>query len=151
MHSKSFWCLIVAGLITIAGSNGYSAEPASDVKAFFQKYVDMGNAFDPSIADLYSADAKITNTRYYPDGHTKTINIPMPAYKKMIVTAMPLAKAHNDQDTFSKVSYENYQGSTKVTALRHNKIKNYDSWLVLVVSNTPGGLKITQEISQSRP
>ncbi len=151
MRSKSTWCLIVTALIMIAGSNGYSADPSSEVKSFFQKYVDLGNAFDASITDLYSSDAKITNTRYYPDGHTKTINIPMPTYKQMIVTSMPLAKAHNDQDSFSKVSYEDYKGSTKITALRHNKVKNYDSLLVLVVSKTPAGLKITQEISQSRP
>ena len=151
MKLKAFLTLSVAATLGFGGLAVIAADPQGEAKALFQKYVELGNAFDPSIANLYADDAKIVNTRYYPNGQTKTLSFPAPAYKQMIVTSMPLAKAKNDQDSSSKVTYEDQKGSTKITALRHNKLKNYDSWLVLVVSKTPGGIKITQEHSQSRP
>ena len=150
MKSKLAFLLVLCASVGLC-SPSFAESATTDAQSFFQKYVALGNSYDASLAQLYADDAKIVNTRYYPNGQTKTMTIPMPAYKQMIVSSMPLAKAHGDQDTYSKISYANESGATKITALRHNKVKNYDSWLVLVIRKTPAGWKITQEMSQSRP
>lgn len=123
----------------------------TEAKAVFKSYEDLGSRYDPALADLYADNAVIQNTRYYPDGRTQTINIPAPQYKKLLITAIQVAKAKGAQDTYSKVTYKVESGRVRVTALRHSHLKNYDSWLVLLLEKRKNGWKIVQELSQSRP
>lgn len=150
---KFFDKLMVLTVFVVAASvqSVFADDAISEAKSFFNKYVELGNKFDPSLADLYSDSAVIQNTRYYDNGQTKTMTLPAPAYKKMVAAAMPVAKARNDLDTFTKTTYTAQDGAVKIQSLRHSNMKNYDSWLVLLVRKENGSWKIVQELSQSRP
>ena len=80
--------------------------------------------------------------------HAKKLN-----RRSMLAAAamMPAAKARNDIDTFSKTTYTVLGDGVKIQSLRHSTLKNYDSWLVLLLRKEKGGMKIYQELSQSRP
>lgn len=120
-------------------------------REFFNRYVELGNKFDPALAELYSDSADIQNVRYYPGGKTRTLKLAAPEYKKMVAAMMPAARARNDIDTFSKTTYTVLGDGVKIQSLRHSTLKNYDSWLVLLLRKEKGGMKIYQELSQSRP
>ena len=120
-------------------------------KSLFDKYIELGAKFDSSLSNLYSDTADIQNTRYYPNGQTKTMKMPAAAYKQMIAASMPIAKARNDQDSYSKTTYKQEGETVRIQSLRHSHLKNYDSWLVLVVGKEGKDWKILQELSQSRP
>src|SRR5215207_2863846 len=51
-----------------------AAQPGS-AQELWDDYVELGTAFDPSLAELYANDAVIHLTRRYPDGHTRTLEL----------------------------------------------------------------------------
>lgn len=123
----------------------------TEAKALFKSYKNLGDRFDSKLIDLYSDDAAIQNVRYYPNGQTKTMNLVGEQYKKLIAVSLPIAKARGGTDTYSKESYKQEGERVRITALRHSNLKNYDSWLVLLVEKRGDQWKIVQEQSQSRP
>lgn len=128
-----------------------AAPSATDAKSLWKTYETLGNSFDAGVADLYTDDAVIQSTRYYPNGQTKTMTLTGAQYKPMIVQAMPVAKARNDRDTYKNITYTKEGARVRIKALRHNLLKNYDSWLVLLVEKRGSDWKIVQEQSQTRP
>ena len=143
-------CLVLALALPV-GARDDKETLLKDAKEFFNRYVELGNKFDPALAELYSDSADIQNVRYYQGGKTRTLKLAAPEYKKMVAAMMPAAKARNDIDTFSKTTYTVLGDGVKIQSLRHSTLKNYDSWLVLLLRKEKGGMKIYQELSQSRP
>lgn len=150
---SSFW-LVLFGLLPVlflACIVPAFADAKAEAEAFFNKYVALGNNFDIALGDLYSDNAQILNTRIYPNGQQKTMTISVPNYRTMLVRVMPLAKAKGDKDSYSQITYKPVADKMRIQALRHNHMKNYDSWLVLVIAKQGPDWKIVQELSQSRP
>lgn len=148
--------LFVVGVFSInlhVPDSVFAAESASiaEGKVLFTNFKKYGETFDAKLADLYSDDSVIQNTRFYPNGTARTVNFYGPIYKKMILEALPKAKAKGDIDTYSKETYKMVGDKIQVTAFRHAKLKNYDSWLVLLLAKRGAQLKIVEEHSQSRP
>lgn len=127
------------------------AAPSADAKAMWTSYQTLENNFDSAVANLYTDDAFIQSTRYYPNGQTQTLNLTGAKYKAIIVSAMGVAKARNDKNTYKNVTFTEEGGRVRIKALRHNVLKNYDSWLVLLIEKRGNDWKIVQEQSQTRP
>jgi hypothetical protein len=117
------------------------AAAQSDVapaKELFRKYIALENKFDPLLADLYSDKAVIRNTRHYPNGVKRTIEIPAANYKELIRTAMPLAKARGDKNRYSFVKFNSEGGIVRIRAKRYSLAKNYSSPISLLLCYNRG-------------
>jgi hypothetical protein len=130
------------------------AEP-SDIekaKALFAEYVRREHAFDPAVADLYSDDALIENTRVYPDGTKRKQTFPAPLYKQVLRAAMPLAKTKDDRSTYSSLEYATEGKRVRIKAQRYSLSKKYTSPMALLVGpDKSGAWLVFEEISESRP
>ena len=140
--------IVIACIAQVAGAQS-SFTPA---KQLFQKYSTLENKFDPSVADLYSDEALIRNTRRYPDGRKRTIEIPAAQYKRLIRSAMPVARARGDRNRYSSVKYAEEGSKVRITATRYSLLKKYSSPISLLVGvNDKGEWVILEEISESIP
>jgi hypothetical protein len=146
---KHLAAIILFGCVTQLVVAQSGTEPA---KQLFQKYITLENKFDPSMADLYAGDALIRNTRRYPNGQKRTIDIPAGKYKELIRTAMPLAKARGDRNRYSQVRYKPEGNNVRITAMRYSLLKKYSSPISLLVGpNSKGDWIVLEEISESIP
>jgi hypothetical protein len=143
--------LVLAGVA--AGAVPAAAKPDfKPARALFERYVTLEAKFDPAVADLYADDALIRNTRRYPDGQVKTIELPAPQYKALVVTAMPLAKAKNDRSRYTKVTYAAEGANVRIRARRYSLLKKYTSPVSLLVGpGEDGTWVVREEISESQP
>ncbi len=110
---------------------GLSRQPATLVAeeppAFLSRFVDLEQAYDTRVADLYADDAVITNKRHYPTGEVRELTFPAPKYKALIRQAMPLAKGRGDRNTYSRCTYEPQDGRVRITCSRYSELKKYTS------------------------
>jgi hypothetical protein len=146
--------LIVSSLVgcTCAAMSAAAADSVAEAKALFQRYILLERAFDVAQADLYSDEAKIQNTRTYPTGRKQTATVPATAYKKLITTLMPVAKARGDTSTYSDIKYTVEGDRVRITCTRFSDLKKYSSPLSLLVgSDKQGKWLIFEEISESQP
>ena len=121
-------------------------------RQLFQKYIALGNTFDPSLADLYSDEALIRNTRRYANGEKRTIEIPAVRYKELIRSAVAVAKARGDKNRYSSVKYTREGGNVRISATRYSLLKKYSSPLSLLVgADKDGEWRVLEEISESIP
>ncbi len=140
-------------------SFAFTSEAASNesknyqaARKLFEQYVYLEKAFDPAVADLYADDAKIQNTRTYPNGTKRTLTIPSLQYKDLIRKSMPLAKARADTNEYKDVKLIEEGKNIRITATRFSNLKNYDSPISILVGSTKEGQwKILEEISESKP
>jgi hypothetical protein len=141
-------------LIVLAFSAAPLAAQASpgSARELWNAYVERGTAFDPSLADLYATNAIIRNTRRYPDGRTRTLEMSGKEYQALVRQAMPLARSRGDVDVYSNVKFERRGKRTRITATRYSTLKKYEAPHELIVGNPTGaGWKILQETGESQP
>lgn len=129
-------------------SNSADLEAA---KSVFNRYVKLEREFDPSVADLYTDDAVIKNTRRLPDGTSRTMSLAAPAYKKLLKQAMPQAKERNDTSKYSEVGYKEEDTKVRITATRYSELKKYSSPLSLLIAKQGDNWLIVEELSESKP
>lgn len=121
-------------------------------RAFFQKYIALEQAFDPSLIDLYAEEAVIKNMRKYPDGSVKELSLVGGAYKDMVRAAMPLAKARGEKSIYSDIRYVAEGAGIRITATRFSQLKKYASPFSLLIKRRPKkGWLIYEESSSSQP
>ncbi len=144
--------LMIMSITSVAGADTKESKDIQAARKLFGQYVALEKAFDPAAADLYADDAKIQNTRKYPDGRQRTLMIPAPQYKELIRKSMSLAKSRADTNEYKAVKLTAEEGNIRITAIRHSNLKNYDSPLSILVGKTSDGKwLILEEISESIP
>jgi len=140
---------VLGGLLLPAAQ---STAPVEQAKALFTRFVEMEQAYDTAIADLYADDAVIKNKRTYPTGEVRELTIPPAQYKQLIRQAMPLAKTRGDRSTYSKCGYTAEGANVRITCSRYSELKKYTSpYALLVGPNRAGQWRILEELSESRP
>ena len=154
MRHISAVLLCILMLMTVVHISPASSDESANIQGarkLFDQYVSKGKTFDPSVADLYSDNAQIRNTRINPNGTKGTVSMPAHRYKELIRNAMPLAKARGDTNEYKDIKYMQEGNNVRITATRHSNLKNYDSPLSLLVGKTAeGSWEILEEISESR-
>lgn len=112
----------------------------------------MGDAFNPAVADLYADSALIRNTRRYPDGTTRVLTLTGKQYKALMRQVMPMAKARNDKNSYSPVTYQRIGRKVKIKAKRYSLLKKYTSPITLIVMADPQKKwSVFEEHAESRP
>lgn len=141
-----------AALLAVLLAGTALAAPVDDAKALFERYVALEKQFDPVVADLYADDAVIKTKRTYPDGQVRDLTMPAMAYKGLIRSAMPAARARGDTNSYSKVTYTDEGPGVRIRALRYSTLKKYSSPLSLLVApDTSGRWRIREELSETQP
>lgn len=121
-------------------------------RAVFDEYVRLGEAFDPTMADLYADTAKISNRRVFPDGTAREMSMPAPSYKTLLRQVMPTAKERNDVSRYSEVRYSVEGDNVRIHATRYSVMKDYSAPHTLLVGpDTDGTWRILEESGESRP
>ena len=77
-------CQMAAAAKTAAPKAAPKTDLIPKAKAFFQHFVDLEHAFDPTIADLYADSAVIKNTQYMADGKVVPLTKPVAKYKQVL-------------------------------------------------------------------
>ena len=148
-------CLLVTSLVALAGvplPSSQSTTPVDQAKALFTRFVDMEQAYDVAVADLYADNAVIKNKRTYPTGEVRELTIPPAQYKQLLRQAMPLAKSRGDRSTYSKCGYQAEGGNVRISCSRYSELKKYTSpYTLLVGPGRTGQWQILEELSESRP
>jgi hypothetical protein len=146
----SILVLIAAAATPLPAQSGVPA-PAS-ARELWDMYVELGTGFDPALADLYADSAIIRNTRRYPDGRTRALQMSGREYKSLVRQAMPLARSRGDVDVYSDVSFEDLGGRTRISATRYSTLKKYRAPHQLIVgASRTEGWRILEETGESRP
>lgn len=142
---------VVILALTVLASQAL-AQSQGKAEQVFERYQSLERSFDPAVADLYCGTAVIRNTRIYPDGTKRTLELSAAKYQALIRAAMPLAKAKGDYGTYTGVSYTPEGSAIRVAATHYSVLKQYSSPFSLLVGACDGGdWAILEELSQSRP
>ena len=132
-----------------------TAAPQGDLiakgKAFFQHYVELEHAFDPSIADLYSDQATIKSTRYMPDGKIVPATIPVVKYKQVLRDYMKTkARQIGDVSNYTNDTYSVEGGKVRIKVTRYSSIEKVSSPVSMLVGpDATGKWLIYEELSES--
>ena len=136
----------------IASTCASASEKIDKAKEIFSEYQEMGKSYDAGIVKLYSDEAKIENTRIFPDGKKQVTKFEVEDYKKIIEEAMPIAKTRGDYSTYSDVEYAEGEENVTITATRFSTLKKYESPLKIVVGpDEDETWRILEEISVTKP
>jgi len=122
-------------------------------QTFFEKYVELSDAYDEKVADLYSDSAVIRAYRRYPHGLARSMELTGSQWKALLVKAMPLAKAQADRSAYSNIEVSVTGDKAKIKANRYAVRKCYtDTGHYLVVERQPdGAYLIVEEYSETQP
>lgn len=143
--------MLVASVAT-AGLAASQVEIDADA-ALFDRYIELEHDFDPEMAELYADDAVIKNTRRYPTGQVRELELTGVQYKALLRQAMPLAKVRGDRSTYSNIAFQvNGGGTVSIKAARYSELKKYTSPLEITVApDEEGKWQIIEELSESQP
>ena len=125
------------------------AEDASLSKAqgLFQRYQDLGHAFSPSLAGLYSDDSVITAQR-----GSRSLSFTGRQWKQVLAAGLPAAKSAGDIDDYSGISYTKAGSNVLVKATRYSRLKRAKTpYSALLGPDTSGSWKILREQIVSQP
>lgn len=141
--------LFVLSLIAPAPATIASETPED----FFTQYVQLGNEFNPALADLYSTQALIRSYRVYPQGIERHMEVTGAQWKQFLVKVLPLAQAQNDKSTFSNIDITQISDGFKIQADRYSIRKCYvDTGYFMIVKPTSNGrLLIIEEYLETQP
>jgi hypothetical protein len=147
--------LALLALCQIAAASK-TAAPQGDLiakgKAFFQHYVELEHAFDPSIADLYSDQATIKSTRYMPDGKVVPATIPVMKYKQVLRDYMKnKARQLGDVSNYTNDTYSVEGGNrVRIKVTRYSSLEKVSSPVSMLVGpDATGKWLIYEELSES--
>ncbi len=95
------------------------AADTKEVRKFFDNLVDRTNAFDATVADLYSPEARIIAVV---DG-SKRVELSGSKWKQIANQVMPIAEKRGDTNIYKKVKISPHNGGFRVTAVRISAAK----------------------------
>lgn len=144
-------CQVVEAAKTAAPKGSAQGDLIPRAKAFFQHYVELEHAFDPSIADLYSDQAVIRSTRYMPDGKIVPQTVPAANYKQALRTYIATkARQIGDVSNYTNDTYSVEGGKVRIKVTRYSSLEKVSSPVSLLVGpDATGKWLIYEELSES--
>lgn len=130
--------------------------PLADIdsaRAFFEKYITLGDAYDPGLAELYADSAIIRSSRRYPDGQQRVLELSGTKWKALLIASLPLAKARDDKSTYMNVQITTTAATARISATRYSELKCYtDTGYYMVIERRPDAeYRIVEEYSETQP
>jgi len=142
-------------LVLSLASAQVSAQSADSTaaRAFFARYVALGEAYDDRVGSLYSDSAVIRTHRRYPHGLERALELSGSQWKALLKKVMPLAKAQGDRSRFSNIRVSTADARATIKADRYSVRKCYtDTGYYMLVERQPSGAYlIVEEYSETQP
>jgi hypothetical protein len=144
-------CQVVEAAKTTTPKGSAQGDLIPKAKTFFQHYVELEHAFDPSIADLYADQATIKNTRYMPDGKVVPATVPVMKYKQILRDYMKnKARQIGDVSNYTNDTYSVEGGKVRIKVTRYSSIEKVSSPVSMLVGpDATGKWLIYEELSES--
>ena len=141
-----FWLAAPVGFANLLAQDSLASQSAEQ---FFDRFVTLGRAYDPAVADLYADDATIQTVQRNADNTFRTVRFIGEPYKRLIRRAMPLAKQRGDRDSYSDVSVSVEGRRARIRCTRYNELKRYATPFELVLERSGDSWQIIEEYSES--
>lgn len=145
---KKFLSILIVMLVT--GLATFASDSQEALK-FFNSYVSAANSYSPTVATMYSPNAKIIRQVVKPDGTLVNVNTDTATYVKQMRLGQAGAKLRGYKNTYTNVSVTPMgNGSYKISSLRQPSGENYKLKTYMVVKKVNGSWKITEEMMQTK-
>lgn len=142
--------LTVLMILITTGLSAF-ADDAQDALKFFNSYVSAANSYSPTVATMYSPNAKIIRQVVKPDGTLVDVNTDTATYIRQMKLGQAGAKLRGYKNTYTNVSVSNAgNGAYKVSSLRQPSGENYKLKTYMIVKKENGAWKITEEMMQTK-
>lgn len=127
------------------------ADDAQEALKFFNSYVSAANSYSPTVATMYSPNAKIIRQVIKPDGTLVNVDTNTATYIKQMKLGQAGAKLRGYKNTYTNVSVAPAgNGAYKVSSLRQPSGENYKLKTYMIVKRENGAWKITEEMMQTK-
>ena len=120
------------------------------VMDFFIKYTNFANNYDENLLDMYSPDAKIIREVVKPSGELVEVVVPTKRYFKELKLGQKTAKLRKYRNKYRNIIAQEVPEGIKITAERQPSKETYWLKMYQIVKDTDSGLKITEEMMQTK-
>ena len=142
--------LMIFGLFLISNLQVF-ADDSQEALNFFNSYVTAANSYSPTVATMYSPNAKIIRQVVKPNGELVNVNTNTATYIKQMKIGQAGAKMRGYKNTYTNVSVTSLgNGSYKVSSLRQPKGETYKLKTYMIVKKINGKWQITEELMQTK-
>ena len=118
---------------------------------FFNSYVSAANSYSPTVATMYSPNAKIIRQVVKPDGTLVNVNTDTATYVKQMRLGQAGAKMRGYKNHYTNVTVTPMgNGAYKISSLRQPSGETYKLKTYMVVKKVNGSWKITEEMMQTK-
>lgn len=140
--------LPIIGII-LTFSDVYAQMPQDGI-AFFNQYQNFANSYNDKILDMYSPNAKIIREVIKPSGEAEQVIVPAERYFKELKIGQKTAKLRKYRNSYKNVIAQKVQNGIKVSAERQPSRESYWLKMYQIYTPTDSGLKITEEMMQTK-
>ncbi len=142
--------LMTFTLFVLTGMQAF-ADSAQEALNFFNSYVSAANSYSPTVATMYSPNAKIIRQVVKPNGELVNVSTNTATYIKQMKIGQAGAKMRGYKNTYTNVSVTSLgNGTYKVSSLRQPKGETYKLKTYMIVKKINGKWQITEEMMQTK-
>ena len=137
-------------LFVLTGMQAF-ADSAQEALNFFNSYVSAANSYSPTVATMYSPNAKIIRQVVKPNGELVNVSTNTATYIKQMKIGQAGAKMRGYKNTYTNVSVTSLgNGTYKISSLRQPKGETYKLKTYMIVKKINGKWQITEEMMQTK-
>ncbi|MBE7710800.1 MAG: hypothetical protein E7Z92_01535 [Cyanobacteria bacterium SIG31] len=128
------------------------ADEKQEALKFFNSYVEGANNYSPTIAEMYSPNAKIIRQIIKPDGTTANASTDTATYIKQMKIGQAGAKLRHYKNTYTNIVVAPYEDNAyKISSLRQPSGETYKLKTYMIVKKQPNGKwQIIEEMMQTK-
>jgi hypothetical protein len=145
-----FLNILLAFFIIFSTNLSTFAMTTQDARLFFDKYTQYANSYSSNLLNLYTPDAKIIREVVKPTGETVDIEVPTNRYFKELKIGQKTAKLKKYKNKYRNITVTEVKNGMKISAQRQPSQETYWLEMYQIVQNTESGLKITEEMMQTK-
>lgn len=132
--------------------NSFASEiTETDVRVFFDSYVNAANSYDDNYFTYYSDNPTIIRVVEKPDGNEVSVKVPFSRYKSETKKSSFLAKLRQYKNSYSNIKIFKLGKDYKVVAMRMPSTSDYKLPSHFIIGeDSNGNLKIKEESMNTR-
>ncbi len=144
--------ILLSFVLTVLLSAVAFADDKQDALNFFNSYVNAANTYSPTVANMYSSNAKIIRQVVKPDGTTVNVDTDTATYIKQMKLGQAGAKLRNYKNNYSNIIVTDLgNGRYKVSSLRQPSGESYKLKTYMIVKKqSDGKWQIVEEMMQTK-
>ena len=137
--------IIMTLLCVFVFAPGVFADELSDVKTFFNNFVNASNAYATNLPSYYIPNAKIVRIVHKPDGTTKDVIIPFDRYLQELKKGAVLARTVKYKNRYENQKVTKIGNDYKLSAIRIPRNDKTGLPAYFIITKTKNGFKIKEE------